>query len=165
MAETKIYLSSALDANLREAAMKRFGFGKGSISNAASEAITQWLAREDLIKSTLEAIISIAKQDKNAVAVILFGSYARKEPNYRDIDVAILLRQKSGSAALEPYSKRVSRLFDLSILNGLPDELQSRIFEEGTVIYSKDNALLHDLSMKAARSWSDFRWLMGSSPR
>jgi hypothetical protein len=34
MAETKIYIPDSLDAQRREAAMRKFGYGRGSISRA-----------------------------------------------------------------------------------------------------------------------------------
>ena len=40
MAETKAYLPDSLYAQLRGFAMKRFGYGRGSISRAVETAVT-----------------------------------------------------------------------------------------------------------------------------
>lgn len=46
MAGLRIQLPKELERLFREAAMKRFGYGKGSISQAAQEAIRKWLRTE-----------------------------------------------------------------------------------------------------------------------
>src|SRR5271157_2589253 len=142
MAETKIYIPDKLDRFLRERAMKRFGYGKGSISKSAEEAIAQWLMREDLIASTCDRMVSIARGDKNVLAVILFGSYARKEPNYRDVDISIVLKERNSSgksgARLLPYAKGTDKLFELSIFNDLPVNVQTRALNEAVLLYVSD---------------------------
>jgi hypothetical protein len=42
MAELKVYLSEELDKRFRKLAMITFGFGRGSISEAAVEAFKKW---------------------------------------------------------------------------------------------------------------------------
>jgi len=44
LAGLRIQLSDRLERLFREMAMKRFGYGKGSISRAAEEAIQNWVA-------------------------------------------------------------------------------------------------------------------------
>lgn len=46
MAGLRIQLPEELEKLFREMAMKRFGYGKGSISQAAQEAIRKWLGAE-----------------------------------------------------------------------------------------------------------------------
>ncbi len=46
MAGIRIQLPEELERLFREMAMKRFGYGKGSISRAAEEAIRRWLEAE-----------------------------------------------------------------------------------------------------------------------
>jgi len=46
LAGLRIQLPKELERLFREMAMKRFGYGKGSISQAAQEAIRKWLAAE-----------------------------------------------------------------------------------------------------------------------
>jgi hypothetical protein len=42
MAELKIYLSDRLNERFRRIAMRVYGYGRGSLSRAAEEALTKW---------------------------------------------------------------------------------------------------------------------------
>ena len=44
MAELKVYLSEDLDKRFRMLAMSVYGYGRGSLSKAAVEALTKWCA-------------------------------------------------------------------------------------------------------------------------
>ena len=162
MAEMKAYVSDALDSQLREVAMKRFGYGRGSISKAVATAIVQWLAREDAVQGALDTVVARAKSDVNVVAVLLFGSYARREPGYRDVDVALVLRdQKEGDtqsfeeAAAGRGALRSPGL-DMVVFNSLPLDVQSRALQEGVVIYARDEAELRRVAAEVAEKWGDF---------
>lgn len=161
MAETKIYISDDIDARLREQAMKRFGYGKGSISEAVEEAIAQWLMKEDRINGGLQTILNAAKSDTDVIAVIVFGSYARKELDYRDVDIAIFVREGAGSfEVLSRYTLMVNaaedKTFDISILNSVPLGVKRRILNEGIVLYVREKEALYDYSIKVVRDWSEF---------
>ena len=43
MAGMRLQVKEEVERRFREAAMKRFGYGKGSLSRAAEEAIQMWL--------------------------------------------------------------------------------------------------------------------------
>ena len=43
MAGIRLQVKEELEKKFREAAMRRFGYGKGSLSRAAEEAIRKWL--------------------------------------------------------------------------------------------------------------------------
>ncbi|MGI0141336.1 MAG: nucleotidyltransferase domain-containing protein [Candidatus Micrarchaeales archaeon] len=154
MAETKIYIPDSLDTNLREQAMRRFGYGKGSISNAAIEAITQWLMRENAISTGLDKIVESSKRDSNVIAAILFGSYARKDPRYRDVDIALVLKNSSKGTDVQ-YQKGLETVFDISIFNSLPVDLQKRALDEGTILYLGDKPELYKISERLIRSSAD----------
>ncbi len=47
MAELKVYLSDELDKRFRKAAMDVYGYGRGSISKAATEAFSTWCAEHE----------------------------------------------------------------------------------------------------------------------
>jgi hypothetical protein len=55
MAEMKIYLSDSLNEKFRRIAMSVYGYGRGSLSKAAEEAITRWCAEHDHSQSTGKA--------------------------------------------------------------------------------------------------------------
>ncbi|OLD13368.1 MAG: hypothetical protein AUI50_02330 [Crenarchaeota archaeon 13_1_40CM_2_52_14] len=42
MAELKVYLSEELDKRFRRLAMNVYGYGRGSLSEAAVDALTKW---------------------------------------------------------------------------------------------------------------------------
>ena len=44
MAGLRLQLRSDLERRFREAAMRRFGFGKGSLTRAAEQAIEKWVS-------------------------------------------------------------------------------------------------------------------------
>jgi len=44
MAGLRFQVKEELERKFREAAMKRFGYGKGALSRAAEEALQKWLA-------------------------------------------------------------------------------------------------------------------------
>ncbi len=48
MAELKVYLSDELDKRFRKAAMDAYGYGRGSISKAATEAFSTWCAEHEV---------------------------------------------------------------------------------------------------------------------
>jgi hypothetical protein len=43
----KIYLPEGLDRRFRKAAMNAYGYGRGSISKAATEAISEWCNKHE----------------------------------------------------------------------------------------------------------------------
>jgi hypothetical protein len=47
MVELKIYLSNSLNERFRRAAMNAYGYGRGSLSKAAEEALTEWCKEHD----------------------------------------------------------------------------------------------------------------------
>jgi hypothetical protein len=48
MAELKIYLSKELNEKFRRIAMTIYGYGRGSISKAAEDALAKWCTRREL---------------------------------------------------------------------------------------------------------------------
>jgi len=48
MAELKIYLSESLNEKFRRIAMTVHGYGRGSLSKAAEEALTRWCSEHEL---------------------------------------------------------------------------------------------------------------------
>jgi len=47
MAELKIYLSESLNEKFRRIAMSLHGYGRGSLSKAAEEALTRWCSEHE----------------------------------------------------------------------------------------------------------------------
>ncbi len=161
MAETKMYLSDDLDKRVREYAMKRFGYGRGSISKAAEEALMQWVSKTESIERKLAAVVDKAKKDTQVIAVLLFGSYARKDPGFRDVDVALLLEEGAhGFDLLSAYQNVVGLEsgIEISILNDMPLAIRQRVLKEAILLYVKDAKKLYDYSGKVIIEYSDFRY-------
>jgi hypothetical protein len=51
MAELKVYLSAELDKRFRMLAMSVYGYGRGSLSEAAVDALTKWCVVHEAQKS------------------------------------------------------------------------------------------------------------------
>jgi len=137
--DTKIYIDDRIAEKWRELAMKRFGYGRGSISKAAEEALAMWIENEDKIASAFEKLKEVAEKNSNIRALLLFGSYARKEP-YHDVDVAVITAEKSDRikilSMLESIVPEYPK-FDFSLFNDMPTSMKSRVLSECTVIYSR----------------------------
>jgi hypothetical protein len=54
MAELKVYLSEELDKRFRMLAMSLYGYGRGSLSEAAVEALTKWCEEHEAGKQDLQ---------------------------------------------------------------------------------------------------------------
>jgi len=54
LAELKIFLPDSLDIRFRKAAMNAYGYGRGSLSKAATAALEKWCKEKESNK-TLEA--------------------------------------------------------------------------------------------------------------
>lgn len=162
MAETKIYIPDELDRRVREYAMKRFGYGRGSISKAAEEALARWVSKIESIEGRLAAVVDKAKKDKSVVAVLLFGSYARKEPGFRDVDVALLIGEGSHSFDIRAAYQNLAGLdsdIEISILNDLPLPIKQRVMGEAVLLYVRDTKKLYEYSGDVITKGRDFKYL------
>ncbi|MGD0729530.1 MAG: nucleotidyltransferase domain-containing protein [Candidatus Micrarchaeaceae archaeon] len=167
MTEAKIYFSDETDKRLREKAMKKFGYGRGSISNAVEEAVSQWLSKEAIIESKLNLMIEKAKKDKNIIAILLFGSYARRDKNYRDVDVALVLKDNAKyEEELFDYFKAINsvenKVIDIVIFNTLPLEIKRKVMNDAEILYSANNSELYDKSIDTIKKWNEYSYMFNS---
>ena len=113
----------------------------------------------------LNAIVGRAKKDKDILAVIVFGSYARKEA-YRDIDVCLVLFPADSKKQYEhdkifmskkklDYLKHFTKT-DIQIFQQLPLYIRSRVLKDGKIILCKDNDLLYDISFRTIKDFNYF---------
>lgn len=108
----------------------------------------------------IQAIIQSAKQDRQVLAVGLFGSYARGEP-YRDIDVCLFLKP----GRYPPLALSRFRLhhtlpngrYDVQIFQQLPPYIRKRILKDAKIIYCKDESPLYDLYFETIRKFDDYQ--------
>lgn len=58
MGELKVYISDELDKRFRKAAMDAYGYGRGSISKAATEAFSRWCADHEVTPQAREKVVT-----------------------------------------------------------------------------------------------------------
>ena len=102
-------------------------------------------------------LINKAKENKNVLAVVLFGSYANKrEKMNSDIDVCIFkkdINQIEGFEDLFGYDN-----VDLVFFSNLSQVLKFKIFTEGKILYIDEEYEqdFYKLRRKFVRSYIDF---------
>lgn len=111
-------------------------------------------------ESELKALLRQASQDKDVLAVILFGSIARGEAHENsDIDVCIVLRFKRWEID-ELAKKRFEYLhfdLDIKLFQQLPLYVRSRVLKEGKVLLVKDEDQLYEIAIRTAKEFEDFK--------
>ena len=168
MPQIKIYSTGQIDQVFRATAMKRFGYGRGAISKAAEEALIRWTSTINMINLLVEKIVEKSKKDNRILAVILFGSYARKDASFRDVDIGLLLYKSEDSSNV--YSDYAAFLggenyLDLSIINSLPINVQSSIFNDAVILYCSDSSTLYDYTIDLIKKSADSRHILAEALR
>ena len=102
----------------------------------------------------LDMLTRKAKKDKDILAVILFGSYARNE-SFRDIDACLVLRNDKSDAG----KKKLEYLaefpdLDIQVFQGLPLYIRTRILKEGKIIFCKDISKLYDIAIMTIKDFT-----------
>ncbi len=111
-----------------------------------------------------DKIINKAEKDKNILAVIVFGSFARKE-KYRDIDVCLVLNKKMEK--IEMSKTRLNYIkdfpsFDTQIFQQLPLYIRIRILKEGKILFCNNMNLLYDMAFATIREFGDYKHIYDS---
>ena len=111
----------------------------------------------------LNQLVDIAKQDKDILAILIFGSVARGEQhNNSDIDICLMLMPQR-----QPYEnifmsrKRLEYLskfdMDIHIYQQMPLYIKKRILKEGKVIFMRNENLLYHLAIKTIKEFEDYK--------
>jgi len=104
-------------------------------------------------------IIKKAKQDKQIIAVALFGSSLRGKG--RDIDICIFLDKKYSN--LEMSKKRLEFLnglsdeIDLQIFQQLPIYIRIRIIKEGKILFCKNLDHIYKIAIYTKQEFDFFK--------
>ena len=109
----------------------------------------------------LEDLFEKVRADKDILALIVFGSYARGE-EYSDIDTCLVLEPKEYpelylSKKRLQYLSQVSDKFDVQIFQQLPLYIKIRVLKEGKVLFCKDEDTLYELVFKTLKEFEDFK--------
>ena len=108
----------------------------------------------------IKRIIKKVKQDKDALGVAIFGSYARGE-SYRDIDICIFLKPAEYNALTLTDKKleytEENEMYDVQIFQHLPLYIRIRIINEGKILFCKDEDALYDLYFSTLQAYEHFK--------
>lgn len=109
----------------------------------------------------LTKLVEDAENDRDVLAVILFGSEARGEARAEsDVDVCLVLEDKRLDT-LGQSQKRVAYLasydLDIQIFQQIPLHLRVRVLREGKVLFCRDEDKLYATAFRTAQHFEDFR--------
>ncbi|MDI6847819.1 MAG: nucleotidyltransferase domain-containing protein [Candidatus Bathyarchaeia archaeon] len=111
----------------------------------------------------LEKIVEKARKDKNVLAVIVFGSHARKESKpFSDVDLCIVLQPKKfdnlfmTNKRLE-YLDLVPDKYDIQIFQQLPVFIRTRILRDGKLLLNKDYDTMFRIALNTIKEFDLFR--------
>lgn len=111
--------------------------------------------------AALAKLVEDVQDDRDVLAVMLFGSEARNDATASsDVDLCLVLDEglKSG---LDQSEKRLAYLasfsFDIQIFQQLPLFLRERVLKEGKILFCRDETRLYEIAFETARHFEDFR--------
>lgn len=110
------------------------------------------------IRQKLAELLKMAKKDKEILAVIVFGSFARKE-RFEDIDICLVLAREYDSLKMSKKAMQFSIAdnFDVHVFQQLPLYIRMRVLKEGKVIFCRNKDILYDLAFLTIREFEDFK--------
>ena len=105
----------------------------------------------------LDKLVSKAKKDKEILAAMVFGSYARGE-KHRDIDVCLVLSKELENGAMS--RKRLAYVsesgLDVHVFQQIPLYIRVRVLREGKVLFCRDLDALYDVAGQTVREFAYF---------
>lgn len=111
----------------------------------------------------VEKLLAKVQEDKDVIAVFLFGSIARQEQTYlSDIDICLVLDPKPRPfESTMLFRKRLDYLndipLDIQIFQQLPLYVRKRVLKEGQILFVRDETLLYELAFRTAQAFEDFK--------
>jgi len=105
-------------------------------------------------------IVRAAREAKDILAVILFGSSARGEnSSTSDLDLCLVLMPKSYSGLeLSKIKLQYASHFPvhISIFQQIPLYMKKRVLQEGKILFCRDDDALYEVAFKTLREYSHF---------
>jgi len=106
-------------------------------------------------------LLDAVRDDDVVLAVILFGSQARREGTpLSDLDICLVLNPNRYSE-LELSEKRLHYLksfdFDIQIFQQLPVFIRTRVLRDGRVLFCRDEQELYDVAFRTSQRFEDYR--------
>lgn len=111
------------------------------------------------MKKTIE-LIDTAKLDEEILAIVLFGSSARRENvKNSDIDICLILKPnqyppKYLSNKKFDYLKRFD--LDIHIFQQLPLYIRKRVIKEGKILFCRNEEELYEIAFNMIQEFNDF---------
>lgn len=106
------------------------------------------------IKKKLE----IVKNDKQVIAVLLFGSYLKGR--YRDIDVCLVLDKKYSNKDMTEkrirYYGALPDILDIQIFQQLPLYIRKKILEKHKILFCRDEDRLYEIAYETIKDFNMF---------
>lgn len=118
------------------------------------------------MEKELEIIKKVLEREKNVAFAYVYGSFGRKEKNFRDIDIAVFLKTvpKDGFGAETRLARklegRAGKPVEVRTINSMPLLLKSRLMKEGRAIFARNRQELLNFETSSMCECLDFSHLM-----
>ena len=100
-------------------------------------------------KKIIEVVNKI-KEDKEVIAVLLFGSFLRNKDYARDADLCVVMSPELKDQIMAhkrlKFLSIVPDKFDIQIFQLLPLYVRIQVLKEGKILYLKDEKKIYDLT-------------------
>lgn len=111
----------------------------------------------------IDRLLERASQDEQILAVMLFGSHARREQlDISDMDICLVLAP-GNYEAVQLSRKKLEYLtgsdLDFHVYQQLPLYIRVRVLKEGKVVYCRDEDQLYAVAFKTIEEFGDFEHL------
>jgi len=114
------------------------------------------------MKQKIRKIVNKIKKNKEVIAIMLFGSYAKgKITPLSDIDLCVMLDKKYNNCSMAKkrmgYLTGTADKFDIQVFQLLPLYVKNKILKEGKILYSKNIKKIYDVAYETIRKYEDFK--------
>ncbi|RLF64313.1 MAG: nucleotidyltransferase domain-containing protein [Thermoplasmata archaeon] len=114
-------------------------------------------------KENIDKVIEDLKRYPEVIAIILYGSYAKgKEKPLSDIDIAVILKDKSLEAEISSFS---SNILDVVPFHRLPLYIQFEVLKYGKILFSRDKKDFMDVKRKTLKDYLEMSYLYNRMSR
>ncbi len=111
-------------------------------------------------KSVIDKLVYSAKKTKGVVAVLLFGSYAKKKQTpLSDIDICIVDYKISKEDKINLYTKSNEKV-QVSFFSDLPIAVRFRVLKEGKILFLSDKNLFYSIRADTFTEFMDYRHVL-----
>ncbi|VVB60811.1 Nucleotidyltransferase domain protein [uncultured archaeon] len=114
----------------------------------------------------LPKIKNSLKTEKNVLFAYVYGSFARGEADYSDIDIAVFLSKVPKNSAdyearlKQKLERQTGKPVEVRIMNSMPLLLKSRVLKEGKTIFSRNKRARIGFETALIGQYLDFSHLM-----